>query len=101
MQEKFPDVAIETCIDKGGESRQIIPYTKKNKIDFIIMETTGVSSLKELLIGSIIVNSGCPVLAVPSNYKYNLIQRMLMPTNYALDDLIVLNFFLIFQLEKI
>jgi hypothetical protein len=96
MQEKFPDFAIETCIDKGGESRQIISYSKKNKIDFIIMGTTGASSLKELLIGSIIVNSDCSVLAVPSNYKYNLIQKMLMPTNYALHVLIVLNFFSFF-----
>ena len=38
MNENFPDVAIETCIDKGAESREIISYSEKNKIDLIITE---------------------------------------------------------------
>lgn len=69
MNEKFPDVALKTCFDKWAETRQIISFSKKNKIDLIIMGTTGASSLKEVIIGSvtfeIIVNSVCPVLAAP------------------------------------
>jgi nucleotide-binding universal stress UspA family protein len=79
MNQKFPDIAIETCIDKGVESRQIISYSKKNKIDLIIMATTGASGLKEVIIGSvaaaIIAKSDCPVLAVPSKYKYKSIEK--------------------------
>ncbi len=104
MHEKFPEVAIETCIEKGVESRQIISYSKKNKIDLIIMGTTGASGLKEIIIGSvtvaIIAKSECPVLAVPSNYKYKPIQKMLMPTNYALHDLISLKFLFQFSVTK-
>jgi nucleotide-binding universal stress UspA family protein len=96
MNENFPDVAIETCIDKGAESREIISYSEKNKIDLIVMGTTGASGLKEVLIGSvtsaIIDKSECPVLAVPSNYKFKSIQKILMPTNYALHDLVALKF---------
>jgi nucleotide-binding universal stress UspA family protein len=87
MNENFPDVAIETCIDKGAESREIISYSEKNKIDLIVMGTKGASGLKEVLIGSvtsaIIDKSECPVLAVPSDYKFKSIQKILMPTNYA------------------
>jgi len=104
MHEKISDVAIETCIDKGVESRQIISYSKKNKIDFIVMGTIGATGLKEKIIGSvttaIISKSECPVLAVPSNYKYKSIQKMLMPTNYALHDLIALKFLFQFSVTK-
>jgi len=104
MNGKFPDVAIEICIVKGAETRQIISYSKKNKIDFIIMGTTGASGLKEIIIGSvtvdIIAKSECPVLAVPSNFKYKSIQKMLMPTNYALHDLIALKFLFQFSVTK-
>ena len=104
MIEKFPDVAIEICIDKGAKTRQIISYSKKNKIDLIIMGTTGASGLKEIILGSvtvdIIAKSECPVLAVPSNYKHRSIQKMLMPTNYALHDLIALKFLFQFSVTK-
>jgi len=104
LNEKFPDVEIETCIDKGAETRQIISCSKKNKIDLIIMGTTGASGLKEIIIGSvtvdIIAKSECPVLAVPSNYKHRSIQKMLMPTNYALHDLIALKFLFQFSVTK-
>jgi len=103
MDEKFPNVVIETCIDKGAESRQIISYSTANKIDLIIMGTTGASGLKEVLIGSVTVDiidkSECPVLAVPAKYKYKPIEKMLMPTNYALHDLIALKF--LFQFSTI
>ena len=99
VHKKFPDLAIETYIDKGAEARQIIAFVKKNKIDLIIMGTTGASGLKEIIIGSvtadIIAKSECPVLAVPANYKHNSIQKMLMPTNYSLHDLFAIKF--IFQ----
>jgi len=104
LNEKFSDVEIETCIDKGAETRQIISCSKKNKIDLIIMGTTGASGLKEIIIGSvtvdIIAKSECPVLAVPSNYKHRSIQKMLMPTNYALHDLIALKFLFQFSVTK-
>jgi nucleotide-binding universal stress UspA family protein len=104
MNEKFPDVVIETCIDKGAETRPIISFSKKNKIDLIIMGTTGASGLKEIIIGSvtadIIAKSECPVLAVPSNFKHKPIQKMLMPTNYALHDLMALKFLFQFSATK-
>jgi len=92
----YPDFILETFIDKGVESRQIISYSTTNKIDLIIMGTTGASGLKEVIIGSVTVaiidKSDCPVLAVPSNYKFKSIEKMMMPTNYALHDLIALKF---------
>jgi len=104
LNEKFPAVAIETCIDKGAETRQIISYSEKNKIDLIIMGTNGASGLKEVIMGSvtvdIIAKSKCPVLTVPSNYKHKSIQKMLMPTNYALHDLIALKFLFQFSVTK-
>jgi nucleotide-binding universal stress UspA family protein len=100
LQADYLDCMIEIYIDKGIETRQIILYSKKNKIDFIIMGTIGASGLKEQIIGSVTVDiiskSECPVLAVPLNYKYKIIQKMLMPTNYGLYDLIALKFLLQF-----
>ena len=100
----YPDCVLETFVDKGAEIQQIISYSKKNKIDLIIMGTIGASGLKEVIIGSvtvaIIAKSDCPVLAVPSNYKYKSIQKMLMPTNYALHDLIALKFLFQFLATK-
>jgi len=100
----YPDCVLETFVDKGAEIQQIISYSKKNKIDLIIMGTIGASGLKEVIIGSvtvaIIAKSDCPVLAVPSNYKYKSIQKMLMPTNYSLHDLIALKFLFRFLVTK-
>ena len=104
LRAEYPDCMLETCIDKGAETRQIISYSKKNKLDFIVMGTTGASGLKEIIIGSetvdIIAKSECPVLAVPSNYKHKPIQKMLMPTNYTLHDLIALKFLFQFSVTK-
>ena len=100
----YPDCMLETFIDKGSETQQIISFSKKNKIDLIIMGTTGASGLKEIIIGSVTVDifnkSECPVLAVPLNYKHKSIQKMLMPTNYALQDLIALKFLFQFSVTK-
>jgi len=99
-----PDCNLETCIDKGAETQEIISYSKKNKIDLIIMGTTGASGLKEIIIGSVTVaiidNSECPVLVVPSNYKFKSIETMLMPTNYTLYDLVALKFLFQFSITK-
>lgn len=91
MVEKHPEAFIETVIDRGVESRQIINYCNKFKVNLIVMGTTGASGLREKIVGSItsevISKSDCPVLAIPTRFKRNEINKILVPTNFYLYDI--------------
>ncbi len=59
---------------------------KENNIDLVIMGTKGATGAKELLIGThtmyAIKKLKCPVIAVPSGFKYEKPKEILFPTDY-------------------
>jgi len=86
-----PGRNIVTVIDRGVETRQMIAYAKKHKVDLIVMGTIGASGLKEKLLGSVtaeIISRGpCPVMAVPNGSSYKGVSKVLMPTSFRLPDI--------------
>jgi nucleotide-binding universal stress UspA family protein len=66
-----------------SEIKEVI---KENNIDLVIMGTKGATGAKELFIGTntmqIIKKIKCPVIAIPSEFKYEKPKDILFPTNY-------------------
>ncbi|SDR67158.1 Nucleotide-binding universal stress protein, UspA family [Polaribacter sp. KT25b] len=66
-----------------SEMRRVI---KENNIDLIIMGTKGATGAKEIFIGTntmqTIKKLKCPVIAIPSDFKYEKPNEVLFPTNY-------------------
>jgi len=91
LAHEFPEAGIDLKVDKGVESRRIVAWSKKQPFALIAMGTKGAGGLKEKLLGSVtadvIAGSACPVLAVPPNLEPKPFQRVLMPTEFRLEDL--------------
>lgn len=60
-----------------------------NKIDLVIMGSTGATGAAGVLFGSntlkLIRNAACPVLAVPKDYSFQKIESVLLSFNYEFD----------------
>lgn len=69
----------------------ILETIDKKKPDLVVMGTTGVSGIKEMLIGSntasIVENAKCPVIAVPENIPFKQIKNITYATDYHLSDI--------------
>ncbi len=65
------------------EMKEVI---EENDIDLVIMGTKGATGLKEVFIGThtmyAIKKMKCPVIAVPSGFKYEKPREVLFPTDY-------------------
>ncbi|AUC81155.1 universal stress protein [Lacinutrix sp. Bg11-31] len=62
---------------------------EENDIDLVIMGTKGATGAKEIFLGSntmyAIKKIKCPVIAVPSGYKYQQPKEILFPTDYKVE----------------
>lgn len=58
-------------------------------MEMIIMGTKGATGLKEVLFGSntvhVLKNAKCPVLAIPSNFSFDVPTEILFPSDYDID----------------
>lgn len=58
-------------------------------MDFIVMGTKGATGAKEILLGSntihVIKNAKCPVLAIPSDFSFEIPHEILFPSDYNID----------------
>ncbi len=81
----FPNIKPKWETQPGMASDNIIEYVKKNKIDLIIMGTTGQGAVMRALVGSttsqVINNTACTMIAVPPKAKFKEIHHMAMATN--------------------
>lgn len=72
--------AFNTLID------EILETVKNEQIDLIIMGTQGATGAQEILFGTNTVHAikkaTCPVIAVPSLFKYDAPKEILFPTDY-------------------
>ena len=77
-------------ITVGGLFESITRVTEGNKIDLIVMGTSGSSGIQEILIGSntekVVRFSKVPVLAVHNASEINSIKNILVPTTGNLDE---------------
>lgn len=80
------DLKIEIYSEIGFASDFIISKSKEINADLIIMGTKGASGLSQLFIGSItasvIRKSTISVLAIPENYEFEKLQRIVFATDY-------------------
>ncbi len=68
---------------------EIKTVVNKENIDLVIMGTQGATGAKEILFGSntvhVLNKAIVPVLAIPSDFEFNLPKRILFPTDYEVD----------------
>lgn len=68
---------------------EIIETVENENADMIIMGTQGATGAKEIFLGShtvhVIKKATCPVIAVPSEFKYEKPKEILFPTDYEVD----------------
>lgn len=78
------DIEIETIISIKALPEAINEIASTNKIDLVIMGTTGASGLKSKLWGSrtsaVIGKTKIPVMAIPSDYKWKKPSSILLAT---------------------
>ncbi|VVV01385.1 universal stress protein [Mesonia sp.] len=69
--------------------QEIEERAKNKEIDLIVMGTNGASGGEEILFGTHTVHAiqiaKCPLLAIPSNYKYKELEHILFATKYEID----------------
>ena len=69
--------------------QEIEERVKNKEIDLVIMGTNGASGGEELLFGTHTVHAiqiaKCPLLAIPSNYRYKELENILFTTKYEID----------------
>lgn len=68
---------------------ELIDFISKNAIDIVVMGSKGATGAKEVFLGSqtmyAIKKLKCPVIAVPSNFKFETPKNILFPTDYKLE----------------
>lgn len=69
-------------------SDEIKIQVKEKKIDLVVMGTQGATGAKMILFGTHTVHAiqktSCPLLAIPSGFKFKTLKNILFPTDYDL-----------------
>lgn len=83
-------------ITSGNVASEIIEYSEKKKIDFIVMGTHGASGYKELFIGSnaqhVVAMSEIPVLTIHQEKNYTGFRNILIPIDNSVHSREKVNF---------
>ena len=78
-----PHAAFNLLVD------EVVKMIDNEKADLVIMGTQGATGAKEILLGShtvhLIKKATCPVIAIPSGFKYENPIEILFPTDYEVD----------------
>ena len=86
---KNPNHEFETIAAFNTLVLGISEVERDKNIDYIVMGTKGATGAKEILFGSntvhVLKNAKCPVLAIPSDFKFEPLYDILFPTDYELD----------------
>lgn len=89
-ENKFADIQMSHMILDGDLMYNIKEIIKKDKIDYVVMGTTGANGWKEAFLGTntgeAIVNLSVPVLSVPKDCKYTKIETIGFTTRYREKD---------------
>ncbi|MEZ4811617.1 MAG: universal stress protein [Allomuricauda sp.] len=83
---KNPNHQFETLSAFNILSDEVQELCESQKIDMVVMGTQGASGAKEFFLGSntvhVIRKAPAPVLAVPKEYRFKPIEKVLLPTGY-------------------
>ncbi len=86
---KNPKHSFVTKVAFNNLVNQIKETQENEKADLVIMGTQGATGAKEILFGTkttqVIRNVSCPIIAVPSKFKYTAPKFILFPTDYEVD----------------
>lgn len=78
-----PHASFNTLVD------EVVKIVENEKADLVIMGTQGATGAKEILLGTrtvhLIKKATCPVIAVPSGFKYEKPKEILFPTDFEVD----------------
>lgn len=89
-EQRFPGVRFETRSLTGFPIEWIRHCAEEEKADLILMGTKGAQGLQEFTLGShtssLINQTDCPVLAIPSDATYKGIRRIVIATNLEQED---------------
>lgn len=90
-KEQLHHVIVKHILKQGDVEDTILKIAAVEKVDFVLMGTTGASGLKEIFLGSltqkIMNNCKIPVIAIPQDCHYVPINKILFLTDYSLSQL--------------
>lgn len=85
IAEVYPEVEVIPFLAGGAVITAIFKYVEKEKIDMIVMGTSGASGLKKYIMGSVtagvIGKTKIPVLAIPISYELEKPDAIMFATN--------------------
>jgi nucleotide-binding universal stress UspA family protein len=85
VTDRYPGIKVDTELSRGAIITSILDFAEKEKMDLIVMGTTGASGLKEFFIGSVtagvIGKTKIPVLTVPVSFEMEAPDAILLTTN--------------------
>lgn len=83
---KNPNHTFETLSAFNTLTDEVHELCDEGKVDMVVMGTQGASGAKEFFLGSntvhVIRKATVPVLAVPQDYDFKPIEKVLLPTGY-------------------
>lgn len=87
----YGKVKIKHIMEEGPTVETIVKVAEREKVDMIIMGTTGAHGLKELFLSSVaaelLENAPCMVLAVPQNASFDgVIDNIAFTTSYRPEE---------------
>lgn len=86
VTDNYPGIKIDIELSRGAIIPSILDFSEREKMDLIVMGTTGASGLKEIFIGSVaagvIGKTKIPVLTVPVSYEMEEPDAILFATNH-------------------
>lgn len=85
------NLKCSTIFMEGDLADEITRLVEEDEVDLVVMGTKGVTGLKEVFIGSntakVIENVSCPVIAVPADYQFDGIKKIIFATDYHDSDI--------------
>lgn len=83
-------IQVEQVLEFGFVKESIVKYSEQNKVDMIVMGTTGASNLLEKWLGSnaenVVLSANCPIWIVPNNCQLNVPQTFLYAADLEVDE---------------
>lgn len=92
LQENFENLDLSIAIIKGENvTREILKFVRDMDILMLVMGTCGSGTVRDFILGSttkdLISSSLHPVLAVPGNFEYSLLQKVMYATDLEEEDI--------------
>lgn len=73
----------------NGLVEEVLDMVAKENADLVIMGTQGATGAKEILLGTntvhVIKRATCPMIAIPSEFEYEIPKEILFPTDFEVD----------------